>query len=92
MTRDGEGEIGVISGKNNTVTVGKDKDDIIAKCSTPGYAGKTLRIASSVEAAGVVGGVFLDLGITDMITGAMWAYPGATTVSLEKCEAGKDAC
>jgi hypothetical protein len=92
LTRDGEGEIGSISASNNTVTVGKDKDDIVVKCMAPGYAQKTIRLVSSAETAGVVGGVFLDLGITDMITGAMWAYPNTTTVSLDKCEPGKSAC
>jgi len=32
----------------------------------------------------VVGGAFLDLGITDMVTGAMWLYPNTTTITLEK--------
>lgn len=92
LTRDGDGEIGSISSRNNTVTVGKDKDDIIVKCNATGYAQKTLRLVSSAETAGVVGGVFIDLGITDMITGAMWAYPNTTTVSLDKCEEGKQSC
>ena len=92
LTRDGDGEIGSVSSRNNTVTVGKDKDDIVVKCNAPGYAQKTLRLVSSAETAGVVGGVFIDLGITDMITGAMWAYPNTTTVSLDKCEEGKQSC
>ncbi len=92
LTRDGDGEIGSISARNNTVTVSKDKDDIVVKCNAPGYAQKTLRLASSAETAGVVGGIFLDLGITDLITGAMWSYPNTTTVSLDQCEAGKQSC
>jgi hypothetical protein len=92
LTRDGDGEIGSISSRNNTVTVGKDKDDIIVKCNAPGHAQKTIRLVSSAETAGVVGGVFIDLGITDLITGAMWTYPNTTTVSLDKCEEGKQSC
>lgn len=92
LTRDGDGEIGSISGSNNSVTVGKDKDDIVVKCVAPGYAQKTLRLVSSAETAGVVGGALIDLGITDMITGAMWSYPNTTTVSLDKCESGKASC
>ena len=84
LTRDGDGEIGSISAKNNTVTVGKDKDDIIVKCTAPGYKQKVTRLTSSAETAGVVGGAFLDLGITDMITGAMWAYPSTTTIAMDK--------
>ena len=92
LTRDGDGEIGSISLRNNTITIGKDKDDIVLKCNAPGYAQKTLRLVSSTETAGIVGGGFLDLGITDMITGAMWAYPNTTTVALDKCEGSKPSC
>ncbi len=84
LTRDGDGEIGSISAKSNTVTVGKDKDDIIVKCTAPGYKQKVTRLVSSAETAGVVGGALIDLGITDMITGAMWAYPNTTTIAMEK--------
>lgn len=87
LTRDGDGEIGSISAKSNTVTVGKDKDDIIVKCTAPGYKQKVTRLVSSAETAGVVGGVFIDLGITDMVTGAMWTYPNTTTISMEKEDA-----
>lgn len=83
LTRDGDGEIGSITSKNSTITVGKDKDDIIVKCNADGYHQKVIRLTSSAETAGVVG-VALDLGITDMITGAMWSYPNSTNISLEK--------
>ncbi len=84
LSRDGEGQIGSISSKNNTLSTGKDKDDIIVKCSAPGHKQKVVRVKSSTQAAGVVGGIFLDLGITDMITGAMWKYPDDVTVALDK--------
>lgn len=84
VTRDGEGEIGAVTTANNTLTVSKDKDDMIVKCSAPGYKPKTVRMVSSTQAAGVVGGIFIDLGITDMITGAMWKYPESINIVLEK--------
>ncbi len=84
LSRDGEGQIGSISSKNNTLSTGKDKDDIIVKCNAPGHKQKIVRVKSSTQAAGVVGGIFLDLGITDMITGAMWKYPDDVTVALDK--------
>jgi hypothetical protein len=84
VTRDGDGEIGSISSSNNMLKVSKDKDDIIINCLASGYKRKTTRIKSSTETAGVVGGVFIDLGITDMVTGAMWAYPNDVTIVLEK--------
>lgn len=84
LTRDGDGEIASITAKNNTATVGKDKDDILVKCNAPGHQQKITRMTSSADTAGVVGGAFLDLGITDMVTGAMWVYPNTTTISLDK--------
>jgi hypothetical protein len=83
-TRNGDGEIGSLSYSNNTLNVSKDKDDIIVKCIAPGYKPKTARLVSSTQTAGVVGGAFLDLGITDMITGAMWKYPNEFNIVLEK--------
>ncbi len=49
---------------------------------TMAYQQKVIRLTSSAETAGVVG-VALDLGITDMIIGAMWSYPNLTNISLE---------
>ena len=90
VTRDGDGEIGSISTSNNTLKVSKDKDDIVVKCSAPGYKQKVTRLTSKTETAGVVGGAFIDLGITDMMTGAMWAYPNDVSIVLEKEGAGSD--
>lgn len=74
LTRTGDGELGSVSASSNTIVVHKDKDDIIVKCTAPGYPSKTTRIVSGATTAGVTG-VLLDFGITDMITGAMYAYP-----------------
>ncbi len=87
VNRDGDGEIGSLSVKNNTLQVSKDKDDMLVKCNAPGYKQKVTRLISSTQAAGVVGGIFIDLGITDMLTGAMWKYPSDVTISLEKNDA-----
>ena len=84
LTRIGDGELGSISSANNTINVGKDKDDIVITCKADGYDDKTTRLVSSVSTAGVVGGVFLDLGITDMITGAMYEYQTDINVALDK--------
>lgn len=82
-SREGDGELGSFKGRSATLTVGKDKDDIIVSCSAPNHEPKTQRIVSKTQAAGVVGGVFIDLGITDMLTGAMWKYPSDVSVVLE---------
>jgi hypothetical protein len=83
-SRDGDGQIGSITTSNNTLTVSKDKDDIVVACKASGHKPKTVRLVSSTQAAGVVGGIFLDLGVVDMMTGAMWKYPESTNIALEK--------
>jgi hypothetical protein len=83
LTRTGDGELGSISSSSNTILVHKDKDDILAQCNALGYAQKTTRITSGATTAGVTG-VLLDFGITDMITGAMYAYPTDISIVMEK--------
>ena len=83
-SRDGDGQIGSVTTSNNTLTVSKDKDDIVVACKAPGHKPKSVRLVSSTQAAGVVGGIFLDLGVVDMMTGAMWKYPESTNIALEK--------
>lgn len=84
VTRDGDGQIGVVSPSQNTLQVSKDKDDIIVSCRAEGYKSFALKIASSASGAGIGGGIFLDLGIVDLATGAMWKYPELHNISLEK--------
>ena len=83
-SRDGDGQLGTLTATNSDLTVSKSKRDIMVKCSAPGYKSNTIRLVSSTQAAGVVGGVLLDLGIVDMMTGAMWRYEGSINVALEK--------
>jgi len=71
--------LGTISGRNNFLQVSKGAGDLIANCSAEGYQMKTPRIVSSTQTAGVLG-VAIDLGITDMITGAMWKYPDHVSI------------
>ena len=85
-TRDGDGQLGSITVSNNSLSVSKDKDDIVVTCRAPGYKQASVRLTSSTQAAGVVGGIFLDLGVVDMMTGAMWKYPESTNISLERDE------
>jgi hypothetical protein len=84
LTRDGDGQIGVVTQSQNTVTVAKDKDDIIVQCRAEGHKPFTTRIVSSASGAGVTGAVFIDLGIVDFITGAMWRYPESHNIAMEK--------
>ena len=91
LTREGDGELGSISSNHTTITVSKDKDDIVVACRADGYEDKTMRIVSTAQAAGIVGGAFLDLGITDLITGAMWKYPGELTIVMDPAKPGTAA-
>ena len=83
LTRVDDGELGTVNGDANTVRIGKDKDDIVIRCSAPGYRPKTVRLESHATAAGETG-VLIDFGLTDMMTGAMYAYPPEVTVTLER--------
>ena len=83
LSRTGEGELGSVGAASNTIQVQKDKDDILVQCTAPGYQQKTSRIVSAASTAGVTG-VLLDFGITDMITGAMYAYPTDISIVMEK--------
>ena len=83
-TRDGDGPLGTLTVSNNDLTISKSKRDIIVKCSAPGYKPSTVRLVSSTQASGVVGGALLDLGIVDMMTGAMWKYESYINVALDK--------
>ena len=85
VTRVGDGIVAKISSANNIIQIGKDRDDIIVKCEAVGYQTSTTRVVSGATGAGVTG-VMLDLGITDMITGAMYRYPEMVTISLVKEE------
>jgi hypothetical protein len=84
VTRDGDGQLGLVSQSQNTLQVSKDKDDILVSCKADGYKPFSLKIVSSASGAGVAGAVFIDLGIVDFATGAMWKYPDQHNISLEK--------
>lgn len=91
VTRVDDGQIGVVTQSQNTLQVSKDKDDIIVNCRAEGYKPYTTKIASSASGAGVAGAVFIDLGIVDFATGAMWKYPEQHNISLEKENTAKSS-
>ncbi len=75
--------LGTVSGKANLLQVSKGAGDLIANCTAEGYEQKTTRIVSSTQTAGVLG-VAIDLGIVDMLTGAMWKYPDHVSIAMDK--------
>ena len=79
-----DGEIGSISYTHNTLTVNKDKDDIIVKCNAPGYNQKTMKIVSAASGGGIASVFLIDFGITDLATGAFWKYPDTLSIVLDK--------
>ncbi len=89
VSRVNDGVLGYVTQRMNTIEVGKDKDDIIVKCEADGYKPLTVRLVSHTQTRGVIGGAFLDLGITDMITGAMWMYDGTINIALQSEESDK---
>lgn len=79
--RDGT-QIASVSQTNRTMNVQKSRHDIILRCSAPGHQTADTKVESSASAAGVVGAVFLDLGVIDYATGALNKYPTSVTVAL----------
>jgi hypothetical protein len=77
-------ELGETTGANHMITVSKGARDIIVNCSAPGYYPKGSRLVSTTQTNGMMSVLFLDLGITDMVTGAMWKYPSSTSIVLER--------
>jgi len=75
--------LGTVSGRNNLLQVSKGASDLVVTCTADGYEQKTTRIVSSTQTAGVLG-VGIDLGITDMLTGAMWKYPDHVSIVMDK--------
>lgn len=90
VSREGS-QLGIVSGKQNTITIDKGAKDVLVQCSAPGYENTTQRLVSKTQTSGVVGGFFLDLGITDMVTGAMWKYPNEITIVMEQSVAAEEA-
>ncbi len=76
-------ELGSVTRSQQTLTVGKGAKDIMVSCRAVGFEDKTMRLVSKTQAAGIVGGIFLDLGVVDMLTGAMWKYPESVSIALD---------
>jgi hypothetical protein len=77
-------ELGTITGSQQTITISKGARDVLVTCNAPGYLQKVSRLVSSTQTEGMMSFLFLDLGITDMVTGAMWKYPQSTSIMLER--------
>jgi len=82
-SRDNE-DISTFNAEYNTLTVSKGRADIVVRCVADGYKTTITRVTSATQAVGVVGGYFVDYGLTDMATGAMWKYPSDVTIVLDK--------
>jgi len=82
LSRDGDGKLGAVGAGTTTIQVSKDKDDIVVECEAPGYQASTTRVASHATKAGLAG-TLIDFGITDMLTGAMYAYPAEVSIVLK---------
>ena len=87
VSRDGA-EIGSVTGSQNTLSVSKGSKDLLLPCRADGYLQHTQRLVSTTQTAGATG-VLIDFGITDMVTGAMWKYPGDVSIVMVKATVGK---
>lgn len=76
-------ELSSFNGKNPMLTVSKGARDILITCKLLGYDDATSRLVSKTQTEGMMSVLFLDLGVTDMITGAMWKYPSNVSILLE---------
>jgi hypothetical protein len=74
---------GTVTGKSNLLQVSKSNSDLVINCELTGYDSNTTRIVSTTQTAGVIG-VVIDLGIVDMLTGAMWKYPDHVSIIMNK--------
>lgn len=83
VTRDKDGQIGTLTRSQRALTLSKGMGDLMVHCTADGHESSTQRVRSSTQTEGVMSFLFLDLGITDMITGAMWAYPAHVSIALE---------
>jgi hypothetical protein len=81
VSRD-EGELGTVNAHQRGLVITKDKDPLVIECRAPGYFDKVMRVHSSSDGRGVLSFWFLDLGLTDLATGAMWLYPSPVTVTM----------
>lgn len=84
-------ELTTFTGRNPMFTVSKGARDILITCRHPAYEDKTARLVSKTQTEGVMSFLFLDLGITDMVTGAMWKYPSNVSILMEPLEGTEQA-
>jgi hypothetical protein len=73
--------LGKVTPFENLLTVPKGKSDLTASCSAAHYQSNDFSIKSSAQPIAMAS-FLLDFGITDMLTGAMWAYPNKVEIVL----------
>jgi len=78
----------VISTASNS-KISKGSTDLIANCRADGYRDLKVSIKSTAQPIGIFG-ILIDLGITDMLTGAMWSYPDKIAITLTPVSSTQD--
>jgi uncharacterized protein YceK len=81
--RDGH-PIGQYGKTTHILTISKSRNDMVVKCTAPGYYDKSVTFESSASAWGVVGALTLDLGIIDYSTGALNKYDATITIVMDR--------
>ena len=72
-----------VSGKHYQLEVLKGRDDIVLNCIAYGYESKVFKVSQSIAPLGLLS-IPLDLGMTDLMTGAMFQYPKQVSMVLRK--------
>lgn len=73
--------LGKVTSNANLLLVPKGKADLTASCSAVFFQSTQISIKSSAQPISMAS-FLLDFGITDMVTGAMWAYPKKVDIVL----------
>lgn len=74
--------LGKVSATEHLLVVPKGKSNLTATCTANNFQRDEISIKSSAQPIGMAS-FLLDFGITDMLTGAMWAYPSKVTINLK---------
>ena len=73
--------LGKVTSHANLLMVPKGRANLTATCRAEFYQSNEISIRSSIQPISMASFLF-DFGITDLLTGAMWAYPKKVEVVL----------
>lgn len=72
-----------VTDAQSRITATKGLGDMTVACTAEGHEDKTVIVAQRVSGLGLLS-IPLDMGITDLMSGAMWTYPNRVAIVLDK--------